>query len=111
MQVIYGSKCDYFAPFAEEPLAFLTPLADQTVMEYENFKLECTVSRPDRPATWYKDGKKLEPSERVKITTKDKQHTLSVERVDAEDEAEYSIKVDQLTSKCTVLVEGELFLS
>ena len=93
--------------FAEEPLAFLTPLADQNLMEYENLILKCTVSKPDRPATWYKDGTKLTPSERVTISAKDKEHMLSIERVDVGDEAEYSIKVDDLTSKCTVLVEGE----
>lgn len=92
---------------AEEPLAFLTPLADQKLMEYENLILECTVSKPDRPAIWYKDGTKLTPSDRITISAKDKQHTLKIERVDVDDEAEYSIKVDDLTSKCTVLVEGE----
>ena len=108
--VFSASKLDFTVSclsLAEEPLAFLSPLADQELMEYETLTLECTVSKADRPATWYKDGTKLTPSERVTISAKDTQHKLSVERVDVDDEAEYSIKVDDLTSKCTVLVEGE----
>ncbi|KAK7507540.1 hypothetical protein BaRGS_00001475, partial [Batillaria attramentaria] len=91
----------------EEPLSFVKPLSDQTVMEYQPITLECTVSKPDRPATWYKDGAKLTPSDRLKITAKDKQHTLTIDRAAPDDEAEYSIKVDDFTSKCIVLVEEE----
>jgi hypothetical protein len=75
-------------------------------MEYENLTLECTVSKPDRLATWYKNGVKIMPSDKVKVTSKDKTHTLVVERCEAEDQAEYAIKVDDLSSKCQVTVEG-----
>ena len=97
---------NHYVLLAEEPLSFLTPLSDQKLMEYETLTLECTVSKPGRSATWFKDGSKLSPSDRVTITAQDKQHTLSISRVDVDDEAEYSIKVEDLSSKCTVLVEG-----
>lgn len=35
---------------------------------------------------------------------------LTIDRVAPDDEAEYSIKVDDLTSKCMVIVEGEAYV-
>lgn len=76
-------------------------------MEYQPLVLECVVSKPNRSATWYKDGSKLTSSDHLTIISEDKKHILTIDRLAMDDEAEYSIKVEDLTSKCTVLVEGK----
>jgi hypothetical protein len=38
---------------------FTIPLADYKVTESEDVTLTCEINKPDRKATWLKDGNKL----------------------------------------------------
>ena len=45
--------------FAEAPVVFTVPLKDKTVMESETVELTCTLSKPNQPLKWLKNGKPL----------------------------------------------------
>ena len=92
--------------FAELPVEFITPLGDHTVVEKQTITLECEVSKPDRKATWLKAGTVLEPSERIEIRVEGTKHYLTIKDAVMEDEAMYSIKVEEAESTGKLLVEG-----
>ncbi|GFS00827.1 titin [Elysia marginata] len=93
----------------EEPLEFIKPLADIEVQENQKIFLECTLSKPDRKVTWYKNAVKLPASDTVKLVCDAATHTLTIDRAELSDQAEYSVKVDGKTSKAKVkVIESEL---
>lgn len=69
--------------------------------------LECVVSKPDIPSEWFKDDEKIEPSDRVSMTVDGPTHTLALKEADVEDEAEYIIKLGNLSSNATILINGK----
>ena len=96
--------------FAELPVEFMTPLPDKSVVEKESFTLECEVSKPNKPATWSKDGKPLEPSDRVQMFVDGTKHTLIVNNSILDDEAKYTITVEEAESTGNVTVQGVYLL-
>ncbi|GFO38541.1 titin, partial [Plakobranchus ocellatus] len=88
----------------EEPLEFLKPLADIEVQENQQIFMECTVSKPDRKAAWSKNGVKVSASETIKLKSEGSNHSLTIERAELTDQAEYAIKIDGKTSKADVKV-------
>lgn len=70
--------------------------------------MECIVSKPGKPATWYKDGVKMLPSDRVKMGIDGAgKYMLTITNAELKDEAEYSIKLADKKSKAQALVEGK----
>lgn len=96
---------------AEEPLTFIKPLASIEVTEGQNIFLECTVSKPGFTPTWYKNGVKVEASETITLTSDGDTHSLTKERAELTDQAEYTVKIDGKSSKAEVKVIGKLFQS
>ena len=88
----------------------MTPLPDKSVVEKESFTLECEVSKPNKPATWSKDGKPLEPSDRVQMFVDGTKHTLIVNNSILDDEAKYTITVEEAESTGNVTVQGVYLL-
>ncbi|ESO99764.1 hypothetical protein LOTGIDRAFT_141542, partial [Lottia gigantea] len=95
----------------EIPLEFLKPLHGQTLQEEEKLILECEVSKADRAATWYRDGEEITPKDGVKLISDGTHHKLIIDSVTVDDEADYTVKIDDKSSKAMVLVEGELDIS
>ncbi|KAK3083483.1 hypothetical protein FSP39_023775 [Pinctada imbricata] len=92
---------------AEEPLKFVTPLSDLEVKEGETIQLECTVSKNNQSATWLKDKKALPVDNRIQVTSQDTRHTLTIKSAMLDDEAEYVVKIGDISSTAAVFVEEE----
>ena len=89
-----------------ETLIFTKPLEDQTCFEFDSCALTCTLSNHKTPVKWLKNGVEIESSDGIKITSEKGVHTLTIKSSTLEDEAEYTVKADNVESCCTVLVEG-----
>ena len=85
----------------------MKPLANIEVEENQQIFLECTLSKPDRKVTWYKQGVKVSASETIKLSSEADTHSLTIDRAEMSDQAEYSIKADGKTSKAQVKVIGK----
>ncbi|XP_046554801.1 titin-like [Haliotis rubra] len=106
--VIKDRKTSARVTVKEEPFEFLQPLTDVHVMETETIHMECVVSKPGKPATWYKEGVKMLPSDRVKMGVDGAgKYMLTITNAELKDEAEYSIKIADKKSKAQALVEEE----
>ncbi|KAH9498303.1 hypothetical protein Btru_006488 [Bulinus truncatus] len=93
----------------EEPLEITKPLSNIEVTEGQSIVLECTVSKPGRAPVWYKNDAKVSASETIKLTSDKGRHTLTIDRAELNDQAEYTIKIDGKTSKAQVrVIETEL---
>ena len=90
------------------PAGFLSPLQDMTVMEKESVTLECEVSKPNREATWFKNGKPLEKDDRIQPHCSENKHFLIISNSMLDDEAKYSIKIEDAESQCKLTVQGVL---
>lgn len=74
-------------------------MTDQTVLETKNAILQCEVSKPNVPVTWYKNGIPIIAEMRVEPTTLGTTQLLTIYHTKLEDAAEYSMKVcDDVTS-------------
>jgi hypothetical protein len=84
------------------------PLGDYTVMEKQSITLECEVSKPNKQATWLKNGKPLESSDRIVSRVEGTKHYLTINNSVLDDEDKYTIKVDEAESTGKLTVEGQL---
>ena len=94
--------------FAEEPIEFLEPLKDVSIMESQTATLTCVVSHPDVPAKWFKEGKEITTGGRYEIIADGATHTLHIKDAVLSDEAGYSIQLKEAESKANVFVEGKM---
>ena len=78
-------------------------------MEGEKVLLEATLSKPDYPVKWMKDGKPLTANDRVRLIVDGCVHRLEIDSADIDDEATYSLQASDKTCKGLVLVEGLLY--
>ena len=93
--------------FTELPTTFVRPLANITVNEKQKLHLECEVSRPDKPAQWFKDNKPVTASARIRLISDGSVHSLDIDSAELDDEAVYKIVVNGAESSADVLVEGK----
>ena len=91
----------------ELPTTFVRPLANITVNEKQKLHLECEVSRPDKPAQWFKDNKPVTASARIRLISDGSVHSLDIDSAELDDEAVYKIVVNGAESSAEVLVEGK----
>ena len=74
--------------------------------------MECEVTKPDRAATWYKNGVELQPSDRIVPRVEGTKHFLTIHNSVLDDEDKYSIKVEDSESQGKLYVDGDyLFFS
>jgi len=76
-------------------------------MENQPSVLVCEFSKPDVSVTWLKDGQPITVSENLTVACAGTLHTLSINSTTLDDEAEYTAKVGQLSTKAELLVDGE----
>lgn len=98
---------NFLFSITEEPLDFTKPLVNIEVTEGQSIVLECTLSKPNRPVTWFKKGSKVSASETIVLKSDGSNHKLTIERAELSDKGDYSIKVDGKTSKASVKVIGK----
>lgn len=69
----------------------------------------CEVSDDKIPARWFKDGVKLEPSDKYVMKKDGRKHSLVIKNAQLEDRAEYTIKLkDDMQSTAPLFVEGTI---
>jgi len=91
----------------EIPVTFTVPLREQSVVEHGSITLECELSKPNQKVTWLKNGADLSPSEHVNITTEETIHKLILPDALMEDDAEYTIRLENgEQSSAHLIVEG-----
>ena len=95
----------------ELPTTFVRPLANITVMEKQKLHLECEVSRPDKPAQWFKDNQPVTASARIRLKSDGGVHSLVIDSAELDDEAVYKVVVNGIESSAEVLVEGRCTLT
>ncbi|KAG6929407.1 obscurin, cytoskeletal calmodulin and titin-interacting RhoGEF [Chelydra serpentina] len=79
----------------------------------ENATLSCEVARTETEVKWYKDGKVITSSKKLKVESEGKSRRLVVEQVEKRDGGEYTCEAagQKLTFKFIVTGEREYFLS
>ena len=100
----FNYLCNYL--LVELPTEFTKPLTEQTVIEKETVCLECEVTKPNKPAKWFKNGKEIKQDDNVKFVTFDNTHRLIIKSAVLDDEAEYAVEIDGKTSKTHLYVDG-----
>ncbi|XP_063417927.1 obscurin-like [Mytilus trossulus] len=80
-------------------------LQSQQVIEGYSVQFECELSCPDDVGVWYKDDLKIESSNKSIITKSGKQNRLVVKNTSLDDKGEYSFKVQNISTKATLIVE------
>lgn len=82
---------------SEMPLLFIKKLEDQKVKEGEQVILDCLLNRrPKTAPIWYRDGKEMAPNNNIEITQDDKQLQLKILKASINDQAEYTLNVENL---------------
>ena len=85
----------------------MAPLTDQTVVETKTATFQCTLSKPNRPVVWKKNGEPI-PTESTHYTIEcdEFNYILVLKDSTLDDGAEYSIVCEDVESTCTLTVEG-----
>ena len=90
----------------EAPAEFLKPLSDQKVTEKETAIFECEVTKPNLKPTWKKAGQVIKAGKRYDMTSIGQKHMLTVRDTEMDDQADYTIEVEEgveSTAKLTVI--------
>ncbi|KAL7886949.1 hypothetical protein AOLI_G00046700 [Acnodon oligacanthus] len=74
----------------EKELEILQSIADLTVKSAEQAMFKCEVSDEKVTGKWFKDGKEVQPSDRIKITHIGRMHRLTIDDVKPEDAGDYT---------------------
>ncbi|GAB1597549.1 hypothetical protein Ahia01_000031400, partial [Argonauta hians] len=83
---------------------FSQKLSNVTIDEKQIAILTCVTVQDDVSVTWLKNGKPLEESKRVEITTDGRLHKLMITHSKSEDSGEYSCVVDGISTKAQLKV-------
>ena len=70
--------------------------------------LQCEVSKPNVPVTWYKNGVPVVPQMRVETTTIGTIQLLTIYHTTMDDMAEYSMKVCDDVTRAVLTIQGVL---
>lgn len=90
----------------DTPVKIVVPLQETTTIEGDTVTLECEVNKPDIDGVWFKDNMELAPDEKFEPIVEGVIQALTIQNVELEDEAEYSIEVPGDSSTATLWVEG-----
>lgn len=91
----------------ELPVEFTKPLKDLEIMENQPLTLTCEVNKPNLEATWQKDGKNIDASDRVQILRDGHIHTLKIDNAKVEDDSLYRCIVKNRKTSAKVTVKGK----
>lgn len=97
---------------SETPVKFEVALPEElTVQENEEFTLTATLSK-DKPITWSKNDKPINTDDtHYQMSNVETTHTLHVDKARQDDEAVFTLTVDNKKCQTNVTVEGMVYLS
>lgn len=73
----------------------------------ERVVLTCELSRADFPATWYKDGQKVEESESLTAKMDGCKHQLILPEAQIQDSGEFECRTEGVSAFFSVAVQGQ----
>lgn len=73
----------------------------------ERVVLTCELSRVDFPATWYKDGQKVEESESLVVKMDGRKHRLILPEAQVRDSGEFECRTEGVSAFFVVTVQGQ----
>ena len=76
--------------------------------EKEKLVLECELNKLNKPVQWFKNGKEIVPdNERITASIDQYLRQLVIADVTVEDAAKYTCKCGDVSTECTIKVEGK----
>ncbi|XP_043092681.1 myosin-binding protein C, slow-type isoform X13 [Puntigrus tetrazona] len=87
-----------------KPLKILTDLQSATVLLGQPLKLNCEIYPGNVPGRWYKNGQLIQPSERLSITHRTKNHSLEIESSTIHDAGDYTFVPEGYTQTLSAKV-------
>lgn len=96
----------YFLPADDSPIDIVTPLKQTEGFEQQCATMSCELSRCTTQAKWLKGNEILEESEKYVMSWDGRMCRLTVVNLNFDDEAEYSLIVDDKRTSAFLLVEG-----
>ncbi|XP_006972198.1 obscurin-like protein 1 isoform X2 [Peromyscus maniculatus bairdii] len=91
----------------ESPVHILSP-QDKVLLTFttsERVVLTCELSRVDFPAAWYKDGQKVEESEKLIVKVDGRKHRLILPEADVRDSGEFECRTEGVSAFFSVTVK------
>ncbi|XP_052605913.1 obscurin-like protein 1 isoform X2 [Peromyscus californicus insignis] len=91
----------------ESPVHILSP-QDKVLLTFttsERVVLTCELSRVDFPATWYKDGQKVEESESLIVKMDGRKHRLILPAAEVRDSGEFECRTEGVSAFFNVTVK------
>lgn len=73
----------------------------------ERVVLTCELSRVDFPAAWYKDGQKVEESEKLIVKVDGRKHRLILPEAEVRDSGEFECRTEGVSAFFSVTVKGQ----
>lgn len=73
----------------------------------ERVVLTCELSRVDFPATWYKDGQKVEESDSLAVKTDGRKHRLVLPEARVQDSGEFECRTEGVSAFFSVTIQGQ----
>lgn len=94
---------------AESPVHILSPedKVSLTFTALERVVLTCELSRVDFPATWYKDGQKVEESQSLVVKVDGRKHRLILPEARVQDSGEFECRTEGVSAFFSVRVQGQ----
>lgn len=89
-------------------IVFLTPLEDIDCKEEETIVFTCEINKSGCSAVWKKEGRPLPSEPRFEIKVQGGKHSLTIRDVTLDDEADYTVIIDDATSTGGLFVDEEL---
>lgn len=81
---------------------------EKQVQEFDRLELSCTVSVPDAPVRWFKDGLEVDETHNLVLHTEGAERCLVLLRTSVEDAGEYICETKDESVSFDVMVSGEL---
>ena len=76
-------------------------------MEKVKVILECKLNKPNKPVKWLKSGKEIKPKDNIQISVDQYTHQLIFTEVTLEDAGKYRAVCGNVSTDCTLKVDGE----
>ena len=84
------------------------PLEPKTCEVDDEVTFECELSKPNEVVKWFKNGKPIKTNANYKAKVDGNTYKLTIAKANLDDTAEYSLKVDDATTKAPLTVTGKL---
>ncbi len=94
--------------FSELSPAFLTPLKDQIVDEFQTAEFMCEVNKDGATPKWSLDGLEINEDERYLLISEGRTHKLVIKEAILPDSGEITAKVEDKKTSANLTVKGRV---